>query len=76
MTAKQVGKDESKRGKAIKSTDPRKTSVTQALKQASKGTKVTNVREVAPGVYQGDCLVKARGERRFLDLGTWEVAEV
>jgi hypothetical protein len=42
--------------KHIKSTDPRKPAIVAALKQKSGCRKVTTVLEIAPGVYEGNCM--------------------
>lgn len=43
---------------AITSKDPRKAGIVSALKALSRGSKVTMVKEVAPGVFQGHCMAK------------------
>lgn len=50
--------------KPVKSTDPRKTIVTAALKKISGCSKVTNVKEnPLTGEFSGDCMVKNEGGR-------------
>ena len=41
--------------KHVSSDDPRKWKITLALKLKSGGTKVTLVKEITPGVFQGHC---------------------
>jgi hypothetical protein len=68
--------------KPIKSNDPRKPAIVSALKRKSGGTKVTNVREIGPNMFSGDCLKRPQGgnpaayhpaDRAWLNLGTFEV---
>ena len=64
-------------GKAVTSKDPRKPGIVSALKALSCGRKVTMVKEVRPGVFEGHVL----GEKRtsghgYCALGFYRVQEV
>lgn len=56
----------------VKSTDPRKTEIVAALKAKGGVTKVTNVVEVSPGVFEADGLKKGKG-RGFENIGKLQV---
>ena len=57
--------------KHVKSTDPRKKSIVEALKRVSGGNKVTLVKEHDDGRFEGHCL---RGNRYgYESLGTFIV---
>jgi len=60
--------------KPIKSRDPRKPRIVAELKRASNCRKVTNVRELSPGVYEGSCMWP-NGEPYTLGLVTVEIKE-
>lgn len=57
----------------VKSTDPVKAKVMQALKAKSGATKVTQVTKVNETTYSGQCFKKKPDSRKFDDLGTVEV---
>lgn len=48
------------KGKHVRSTDPRKPAIVAAMKRSTGATKITLVREVTPGVFEGNCLKSAR----------------
>lgn len=62
-------------GKNVTSKDPRKPGIVAALKALSKGRKVTLLKEVSPGVFEGHCLGDKVG-RSFTALGCFQVREV
>lgn len=49
--------------KPVKSTDPIKKTVMTALKFASKGRKVTNVKQVSEDRFEGDCFERKYGPK-------------
>lgn len=59
--------------KSVKSKDPRKKIIMDKLKQESKGRKVTNVTEVSPGVFEGDCMEQRPGSHSWFPLGRFFV---
>lgn len=61
--------------KNVTSRDPRKKIILEKLKQESRGRKVTNVTEVAPGKFEGDCLKPeiVRDGRFTIRTGKWEL---
>lgn len=58
--------------KLVKSTDSRKPSVMKALKEASGGSKITQVKDQGGGTFTGQCF-KHLGNRKYEDLGTFTV---
>jgi hypothetical protein len=58
--------------KNIKSTDPRKKAITNAIKAKSGGTKVTLVKELNDGTFQGHAL-KTNGKGPQTSLGFFTV---
>lgn len=62
-------------GKNVTSKDPRKPGIVAALKALSKGRKVTLLKEVSPGVFEGHCLGDKVGHS-FTALGCFQVREV
>jgi hypothetical protein len=61
-----------KRGKPVKSTDFYRELAVKALKDKSKCTRVTDVRDHGDRTYSGNCLVMAKG-RNALRLGRFVV---
>lgn len=60
-------------GRPVKATDVRKKVVMAKLKQESKGGKITNVTEVAPDRFEGHCMDRQLGSRKWNDLGRYFV---
>ena len=54
------------KGKHVRSDDPRKPKIVKALKWQSGCTKVTMIREVGSGRFEGDCFARTAS-------GTWEL---
>lgn len=44
------------RGKNVTSKDPRKARIVQALKEMNRCQRVTELKEIEPGVFEGTCL--------------------
>lgn len=63
-----------KKLKFIHSTDPRKPLIMSKLKAKSGATKVTQIREVSPGVYAGICM-KRENTLDFQPLGMFSVTD-
>lgn len=59
----------------IRSDHPDKPVIRKALKAKSKGTKVTVITEVAPGIYEGHCFKKKPGQREWTPLGLVQVVK-
>lgn len=63
----------------VTSYDPRKKPIVDALKKKSGGTKVTLLKEIGPGIFEGRCLksggpVKDRETRSsYIELGSFQV---
>lgn len=57
--------------KNIASYDPRKKPIMAVLKNKSGGGKVTLVKEISPGVFQGNCSKYDASKGRYHDLGTF-----
>lgn len=62
-------------GKNVTSKDPRKPGIVSALKALSRGRKVTLLKEVSPGVFEGNCLGEKEG-RSYKSLGYFRVQAV
>ena len=63
--------------KNVSSKDTRKPGIVSALKALSRGRAVTMVKEVTPGVFEGNCLGDSTHPmRRFSALGRFRVQEV
>lgn len=52
--------------KPIKSTDPRKPAIVEAMKRKANATKITNLREVSPGLYEGTAMRGNPNGRGFI----------
>lgn len=64
------------KGKSVKSSDPRKPGIVEALKAASGAGKVTSVVECKDGSFAGHCMVrddKPRGRGGYDSVGWWSV---
>lgn len=53
----------------IPSHDPRKTKIVEVLKKKSGGGRVTLVKEISPGVFQGHCHKYDAGNGLYHSLG-------
>jgi hypothetical protein len=61
------------KGKHVRSKDPRKPSVVAALRERSGASRVTDVRETSPGVFEGTCHANRQGNGRYTNLGRFAV---
>lgn len=59
--------------KHVSSKDLRKKAVVAKLKQVSKGRKVTNVKEVGVGRFEGDCMEQHVGGHDWHFIGRYYV---
>lgn len=59
--------------KNVNSKDPRKPAIVAALKRLTGASKVTLVKEVEPGVFQGECL-RYGCNGYYERLGTYQVS--
>lgn len=59
--------------KNVKSTDPRKKGIIAAIKAKSGGTKVTMVKELGDGTFQGDAMIAGPRGGKAQRLGTFVV---
>jgi hypothetical protein len=57
----------------VTSYDPRKKPIVDALKKKSGGTKVTLLKEIGPGVFEGSCL---KGGGPATDMGAYSWIEL
>lgn len=59
--------------KNVHSKDPRKPAIVAALKIKSGGTKITDLRELNDGRFEGDAYRHMPGARRYFGLGRFIV---
>jgi len=59
--------------KHVHSKDPRKPMIVSALKRKSRGTKVTVLQEIEPGVFRAQCLKPEPGSKLFRQIGEFTV---